>query len=64
MILDEIVKILKTGEKPEPTIAQEKENHILRQAKIVISTLNYCGSTRMHPLKSSTAFIIIDEGEN
>ena len=41
-----------------------KLKHALwRHAKIVVSTLNYCGSTRMSQLKSSTAFVIIDEGK-
>ncbi|UJR26954.1 hypothetical protein I4U23_008261 [Adineta vaga] len=34
---------------------------LMRHAKIVVSTLNYCGSARMHLLKSCTEFIIIDE---
>ncbi len=64
MILQDMVDTLKTTEqKPSPTLAQETETHLMRQAKIVVSTLNYCGSSRMHQLKSSTAFIIIDEGK-
>ncbi len=63
MILQDIVNVLKDGSKPSDTIAPETEARIMRHAKIVVSTLNYCGSTRMHQLKSSTAFVIIDEGK-
>ena len=63
MILQDIVEVLKVERKPSPNIAHETEARIVRQAKIVISTLNYCGSSRMNPLKSSTAFVIIDEGK-
>jgi hypothetical protein len=63
MILQDIVNFLKLGQRISPTIAPETETSIMRHAKIIVSTLNYCGSTRMHQLKSSTAFIIIDEGK-
>ncbi|CAF3321766.1 unnamed protein product [Rotaria socialis] len=61
MILQDIVNVLKTEQKPSPKIAQETESHILKHAKIVISTLNYCGSARLQPLKATTGFVIIDE---
>ncbi|CAF3698007.1 unnamed protein product [Rotaria sordida] len=48
-------------QRPNSNIAKETEARIIKHAKIVVSTLNYCGSTRLHPLKSSTAFIIVDE---
>jgi hypothetical protein len=64
MILQEIVNVLKEGSKPSDTIANTTEARIMRHAKIVISTLNYCGSTRMERLKKSTAFVIIDEGKS
>ncbi len=63
MILQDIVDVLKTERRANDTIAQETETRIMRHAKIVVSTLNYCGSARMQQLKSSTAFIIIDEGK-
>ncbi|CAF4213213.1 unnamed protein product [Adineta steineri] len=63
MILQDIVDVLKTGQKINSNIAEETELRLMRHAQIVISTLNYCGSTRMHQLKSSTEFIIIDEGK-
>lgn len=62
-VVKDIVGVLKSGEKPSDNIAQQTENRIMRHAKIIISTLNYCGSTRMHQLKGSTAFVIIDEGK-
>lgn len=63
MILKDIVEVLKLGQRPNDNIAQETETRIIRHAKIVVSTLNYCGSARMSSLKSSTAFVIIDEGK-
>jgi hypothetical protein len=63
MILKDVVEVLKNGQKPIDTIAQETETHIMKHAKIVVSTLNYCGSARMQHLKSSTEFVIIDEGK-
>jgi len=63
MILRDIVNVLKVERSPSNNIAQETEMRIMRHAKIVISTLNYCGSTRMSLLKSSTAFVIVDEGK-
>ncbi|CAM4798071.1 unnamed protein product [Rotaria magnacalcarata] len=63
MILQDIVNVLKTEQNPSPKIAQETESRILKHAKIVISTLNYCGSTRLQPLKATTGFVIIDEGK-
>ena len=63
MILQDIVNALKDNSKPSDAIARETETRIMRHAKIVISTLNYCGSARMNQLKSSTGFIIIDEGK-
>ena len=63
MILQDIVNVLRDPRKPSDNIARETETHIMRHAKIVVSTLNYCGSTRMQHLKSKTAFVIIDEGK-
>lgn len=63
MVLQDVVEVLKSESRPSDTIAQETEKSIMRHAKIVISTLNYCGSARMQQLKSSTAFVIIDEGK-
>jgi hypothetical protein len=63
MILQDIVNVLKVERYPSDNIAQETETRIMRHAKIVVSTLNYCGTTRMHQLKSSAAFVIIDEGK-
>jgi hypothetical protein len=63
MILQDIVEFLKGEQRPSDNIAQETETRIMRHAKIVVSTLNYCGSSRMNQLKSSTAFVIIDEGK-
>ena len=63
MVLKDVVNLLKAGEKVENNVAQETEKRIMRHAKIVISTLNYCGSARMQELKKSTSFIIIDEGK-
>jgi len=63
MILQDIVEFLKGGQRPSDNIARETETRIMRHAKIVVSTLNYCGSSRMNQLKSSTAFVIIDEGK-
>ncbi|CAF1447780.1 unnamed protein product [Adineta steineri] len=61
MILQDIVNVLKTDQRISPNIAEETEGRLMRHAQIIISTLNYCGSTRMQSLKSSTGFIIIDE---
>jgi len=58
-----MVDVLKRERRPDPNLAQSTERKIMRHAKIVVSTLNYCGSTRMSRLKSSTAFVIIDEGK-
>jgi hypothetical protein len=63
MILQDIVNDLRKERRVKSNIAQETETDLMRRAKIVVSTLNYCGSTRMHHLKSSTAFVIIDEGK-
>jgi hypothetical protein len=63
MILQDIVEFLKGEKRHSDNIAQETEKGIMRHAKIVVSTLNYCGSLRMNHLKSSTAFVIIDEGK-
>jgi hypothetical protein len=63
MILQNMVDTLKRERRPDPNLAQSTERSIMRHAKIVISTLNYCGSARMHQLKNSTAFVIIDEGK-
>jgi hypothetical protein len=63
MIYQDVVDILKVERKPSPNIAQEAETRIINHAKIVVSTLNYCASTRMDLLKTSTEFIIIDEGK-
>ncbi|CAF3445449.1 unnamed protein product [Rotaria sp. Silwood1] len=48
MILQDIVNFLKEEPRPNSNIAQETEARIIRHAKIVVSTLNYCGSTRLH----------------
>ncbi|CAF0735561.1 unnamed protein product [Adineta ricciae] len=61
MVLQDIVDFLKTDQKYSPKIAHETESRLIRHAKIIVSTLNYCGSARMHQLKSCTEFIIIDE---
>lgn len=63
MVLQEVVNLLRKGENPDSKIVPETEKRIVQHAKIVVSTLNYCGSTRMHLLKRSTSFIIIDEGK-
>ncbi len=63
MILQDIVDALKVERRVDRNIAQATEARIMRHAKVVVSTLNYCGSTRMHRLKGSTAFVIIDEGK-
>ena len=63
MTLEDIVEVLKQPEKPGDNLAHEKESHLMRNAKIVVSTLNYCGSSRMNQMRRSTEFIIIDEGE-
>ena len=62
MILQDIVNVLRREEPYDDKIAQETEKYIMQRAKIVVSTLNYCGSARLHQLKYSTEFVIIDEG--
>lgn len=37
--------------------------NIIMNAKIILSTLNHCASSRMQPLQNHVDFIIIDEGE-
>ncbi|CAF3939048.1 unnamed protein product [Rotaria sp. Silwood2] len=63
MILQDMVNALKIEQRLNTNLAKETEARIVRHAKIVVSTLNYCGSTRLLPLKSSTVFVIIDEGK-
>lgn len=62
IILKEMVEELKVNRRPNADLAIETENRMMRHAKVVISTLNYCGSARMNRFKSKTAFLIIDEG--
>jgi hypothetical protein len=63
MVLSDLVEILRNLEqRPDDYIAQKVENRWMKKAKIVVSTLNYCGSARMCRMKNSTAFIIMDEG--
>ncbi|CAF3448776.1 unnamed protein product [Rotaria sp. Silwood1] len=46
MILQDIVNVLKEEPRPNSNIAQETEARIIRHAKIVVSTLNYCGTSQ------------------
>jgi len=63
IILKEMVEELKVNRRPNVDLAIETENRMMRRAKVVVSTLNYCGSARMNRFKSKTAFLIIDEGK-
>ena len=62
MVLKDIVSVLKNSTYVEDNLAKSTESRLMRHAKVVVSTLNYCGSTRMSAMKKSTDFIIIDEG--
>ncbi|CAF4791458.1 unnamed protein product [Rotaria sp. Silwood1] len=61
LVLQELVRQLK----PKPDLlnseAQKIEKKIVEKAKIVISTLNYCASTRLRHLVHKLALIIVDE---
>lgn len=62
MVLQDMVNVLKKGAFIEDNLAKSTENRLIRHAKIVVSTLNYCGSSRMSAMRKYTDFIIIDEG--
>ena len=63
MVLKDLVEVFKEGGMCDRNIAGATQSRIARHAKIVVSTLNYCGSARMSHLKNETDFIIIDEGK-
>lgn len=62
MVLQDMVNVLKTERRVEDNLAKSTETRLIRHAKIVVSTLNYCGSSRMSAMRKHTDFIIIDEG--
>jgi hypothetical protein len=64
MILEELVKRLQYQWDLLNTEAQNVEKHIFKNGKIFISTLNYCGSSRMRRLIGKIGFIIVDEGKH
>jgi hypothetical protein len=64
MILQELVESFEYEPYIKPVEARRTEIRIMKRAKIVVSTLNYCASSRMHSLKSQVDFIIVDEGED
>lgn len=63
MVLKELVETLRDERRPQDGIAKSVEKKVISNAKIIVSTLNFCGSARMHQLKLNTEFIIIDEGK-
>ncbi|CAF3891570.1 unnamed protein product [Rotaria sp. Silwood1] len=61
LVLQELVRQLKSKPDLLNSEAQKIEKKIVEKAKIVISTLNYCASTRLRHLVHKLALIIVDE---
>lgn len=64
MVLAELVSMLRFRWDVPNHEAQEVERRIFDNGKIIISTLNYCGSFRMRRLMKKVGFIIVDEGKD
>lgn len=64
MVLEELVNKLRSQWDLPNQEAQKVEKRIFDNGKIIISTLNYCGSFRMRRLMKKVGFVIVDEGKH
>ncbi|CAF1063351.1 unnamed protein product, partial [Didymodactylos carnosus] len=61
MVMCEVVDMIKSRGYVTTNEVRKAENYIIKRAKVIISTLNYCASARLHQLNGKVAFVIIDE---
>jgi hypothetical protein len=64
LVLEKIVDSLKENSEPKYIDAWKLQESILNKSRIIVSTLNNCGSSQMKSLEKKIALVIIDEGKN
>lgn len=62
-VLSRIVELIRKEPKRDKFNTYEIGKEIIKNAQIIVSTLNHCSSSRMQSLKNHVDFIIVDEGK-
>ncbi|CAF3993783.1 unnamed protein product [Rotaria magnacalcarata] len=61
LVLEEIFSILQADRNTKTVKLSKLQEKILNKAKVIVSTLNNCASSRLSPLVGKVDFVIIDE---